>query len=277
MEKPQMIFYPQAESSNHITIYYCGWEQCSAGYQFGPAVRNHYLVHYVSRGQGSYQIKGKKEPVRAGQLFLIPPFEPATYQADEQHPWEYYWIGFDGGESQELLEQIGFGEGQYVMAAANPKAVTDCMYQMSSMYTQETPSRCMLTSLLYRLFDELMPARQKTDRNGYVASAIQYIYNNYAYPITIAEIARQVGINRSYLYNLFMEERGISPQQYLIHHRLSVACEMLKIGRYSVNEIAYSCGFSTPTHFYSLFKSRYGLSPLRYKKSYENQQKSPEK
>jgi len=268
LENTSLIFYTQNPASSQIFIHYCGWEQCSKGYSFGPAVRNHYLIHYVVHGCGTYLVNKQQYHVKAGQVFVIEPFVSTIYQADLENPWEYYWVGFYGGESSDLIKSTGFCSEQLVLNVLNPQQTQDCFCQMSDIFTQETPNRLMLLSLLYRFFAELsLSDSTKVDSHGYISNAIQYIYNNYAYPITVSEIAKQIGINRSYLYKLFMDQRGISPQQYLINHRLFVACEMLKTGRYSINEIAYSCGFNTPTHFYCIFKERYKLSPLKYKKS----------
>ena len=55
----------------------------------------------------------------------------------------------------------------------------------------------------------------------YFQKASEYIKNNYAYPIQITDVARYVGIDRSYLYRIFMEHENISPKQYLLKHRLN--------------------------------------------------------
>jgi len=210
-----------------------------------------------------------RHDVHAGQLFIIKPYVTATYQADAENPWEYYWVGFDGGESIDLVTDAGFSDTSPVITASNPIAVTDCLYQMSDIHTRDTPNRLMMISLLYRFFSELHIPEAVDEGHRYVSAAIQYIFNNYQYPISIAEIASRVGISRSHLYRLFIEKRGISPQQYLITHRMLSARDMLYDGRYSVNEIVYSCGFSTPSRFFKLFKERYGKSPLQYQKSLE--------
>ncbi len=50
-------------------------------------------------GHGVFHSGGKSYPVRAGQFFVIRPFEVTEYQADSQEPWEYIWIGFTAGMS----------------------------------------------------------------------------------------------------------------------------------------------------------------------------------
>ena len=56
------------------------------------------------------------------------------------------------------------------------------------------------------------PSESRTDiATLYFQKASEYIKNNYAYPIQISDVARYVGIDRSYLYRIFMEHENISP------------------------------------------------------------------
>ena len=67
------------------------------------------------------------------------------------------------------------------------------------------------------------PSESRTDiSNLYFQKASEYIRNNYAYPIQISDVAHYVGIDRSYLYRIFMEHENTSPKQYLLKHRLQM-------------------------------------------------------
>ena len=71
-----------------------GSERCAPSHAFGPAVRTHWLLHYVISGQGRFTREGETHPVHAGNIFVIPPYLETYYQADAQNPWHYVWIGF---------------------------------------------------------------------------------------------------------------------------------------------------------------------------------------
>jgi transcriptional regulator GlxA family with amidase domain len=49
--------------------------------------------------------------------------------------------------------------------------------------------------------------------------------------------------------------------------RIKKAEEMLRLGKYSIGEIAEKCGFVNAGHFSSLFKRHLGVSPSEYKKN----------
>ena len=56
--------------------------------RFGPARRDLYIVHYVTKGKGYYN----GNPVTEGQGFLVYPGMSEEYKPDTNDPWEYLWI-----------------------------------------------------------------------------------------------------------------------------------------------------------------------------------------
>ena len=71
-----------------------GHEKCESLHSYGPAMRFHWLLHFVVSGFGSFEIRGKKYKLSAGDIFVIPPNVETFYQADAENPWSYIWIGF---------------------------------------------------------------------------------------------------------------------------------------------------------------------------------------
>ena len=87
-----------------LNILSAGTQKCEPGYKYGPAVRNHYLIHYITNGKGILGFDNKEFAVNAGQAFLIEPGCVTYYEADRLNPWEYIWVGFDGSYVKGLLE-----------------------------------------------------------------------------------------------------------------------------------------------------------------------------
>ena len=91
-----------ASEQSSLTVYFCGKESCQPGHYFGPAVRPHYLIHVILEGKGIFQKSGVTYSLKKGDAFLIPPMESTYYQADQEDPWIYAWVGFDGKSCPEL-------------------------------------------------------------------------------------------------------------------------------------------------------------------------------
>ena len=89
--------YKQSYTDNvELSIFNCGHEYCQPGHTWGPGIRDHYLIHLVVAGKGTYQIGGASFALAEGDLFLAKPNQLITYAADRDDPWEYYWVGFNG-------------------------------------------------------------------------------------------------------------------------------------------------------------------------------------
>ena len=79
------------------------------------------------------------------------------------------------------------------------------------------------------------------------------------------DVAGYVGIDRTYLYRIFMEHAGISPVRYLLKVRMERACELLSKTELSVYEISLSTGYTDTSHFSGTFKKYFGESPTQYR------------
>lgn len=224
-----------------------GEEVCVPGHSFGPAVRNYTLIHYVLRGKGTLYARGGAYPVQAGQAFVILPEEVTTYTADNDDPWYYRWIGFDGALSERFsqlppvltLPEMLFGRIMYLSA-------------------QTSTAEYLLAGELFALYAHLFTDSQTG--SPHVRRVENYIRSNYMHPIQVEQIAEELSLNRRYLSRLFKEETGLSIQDYLIQTRLTEAEHLLLRGC-SVKEAAHLAGYEDVSNFSRMFKKRTGRAP----------------
>lgn len=131
----------------------------------------------------------------------------------------------------------------------------------------------LLFSCMYQeqLPAHLLPESGNASQTGtlqeiYFRQAVEYLEHNFSYPVKIEQLARQVGVSRTYLYKIFISHSGKSVQQYLLDLRLEAAMDMLKKTRRDITEIAYSCGFTDSPSFCRQFKKTTGRTPLQYRR-----------
>ena len=67
----------------------CGYHKCAPDHDYGPATRDHWLLHFVVSGKGEFETARGKHRLTAGDMFIIRPYEITYYKADTDHPWEY--------------------------------------------------------------------------------------------------------------------------------------------------------------------------------------------
>jgi AraC family transcriptional regulator of arabinose operon len=98
-----------------------------------------------------------------------------------------------------------------------------------------------------------------------VEHALEFIDHNYEKDIKVNDIASYIGIDRSYLTNIFKKSMNVSPQQYLVNYRLDKARNLLKTTSLPVNSIASQVGYPDPLSFSKVFKMYYQVSPKAYR------------
>ena len=252
-----------------LILYHCGQEQCKPYHFYGPAIRPHYLLHYILHGCGSYSVNGKTYNLKGGEAFLIYPGVTSIYTADEQDPWEYCWIGFDGYDVHSILQACGLSSTNHVCTDQSNGRLWNEFMKLIEYFNEKKENELTLLSQLYLCFSHLyLPAAASAKglHETHIEKALEYIHNNYTYDIKISDIANYLHIDRTYLYKLFMTHIEASPQHYLIMYRIDVAKRLLKETHLSVTEIAYSCGFRDASSFNKHFRAQMYMTPLQYKK-----------
>lgn len=257
-----------------LAVYFCGKENCEPGHAFGPAVRPHYLLHVILEGRGSYHKDGTAYDLRKGDAFLIPPMESSYYQADTENPWSYAWVGFDGKNCKELLSQTVFSDS-FVFLNKNPEntdRLLSCMETLVNSFQESHGNQLNPLGnffLLLSCMQTVSVCKKEDYSHQYFQKAREYIDNNYSYDIRISDIAHHIGIDRTYLYKVFMEQVNLSPKQYLLQHRIRAAAQMLCSSSYTITEIAFSCGFKDAPAFCNYFKKYIGSTPKSFRKNYK--------
>ena len=253
-----------------LSVYNTGYEQCDNGYIWGPALRDHYLIHYVVSGSGILRCNQQEYTIGAGMLFIIFPSQVASYQADARDPWQYNWVGFNGTDARRLVKLTGLSKDCPVLQCDDPETTSALLRGIADASDNTAAADAEMVGRLYLFLAHLMKSNRTRSvgdtHQTYVDNALRYIQYNYASDIGVADIARYVGISRSQLYRAFLQDFGVSPHNYLQTYRINEACSLLRDPAYSVAEVAGSVGFNDPLYFSRVFKSIKGVTPSDYQK-----------
>lgn len=112
------------------------------------------------------------------------------------------------------------------------------------------------------------PAATSKMSDYYIKEAINFIEQNFQNDISIEDVAAVCGINRSYLGRIFRTSTGRSPQEFLIHYRMTKAAELLKLTTLSIGDIGSAVGYENALHFSRAFKNVYGVSPRAWREQH---------
>lgn len=264
-----------------LGMYQYGYEQCEPGHSFGPATRNHYLFHYIISGTGTLMadnVKGETQTysIKSGQGFLIFPGQITTYYADQNLPWEYIWIEFDGLRVKEAIDLTDLSVDTPVYHSHSKDLREQLMNEMLYIIHHAKESPFHLIGHLYLFLDYLTRSAKSTKliqsskmSNYYIKEALNFIEQNFQNNITIEDIAAVCGINRSYFGKIFRNSIGRSPQEFLMNYRMVKATELLKLTSLSIAEIGAAVGYENQLHFSRAFKTIYGVSPREWRNQHK--------
>jgi AraC-like DNA-binding protein len=101
----------------------------------------------------------------------------------------------------------------------------------------------------------------KSWRQQMAQQAIAYMRAHLDEPIRLRDIARHVMLSSSYFSQIFREETGQSPIDYLIDHRMEHAKRLLRAGSANVTEAAGAVGYDSVSYFIRQFAARVGVTP----------------
>ncbi len=262
------VTYLFGESSfTDLTLYQFGREQCAPMLSCGPATHNHYLLHYVLKGKGTYSSSAGLSMLTAGQAFLIFPGEITVYTADETDPWEYVWLEFDGLKVEQFLTAAGFSHKATLYLPTSQEGsqrVKDLI--LSIVENHDNTLRVLGTA--YLLLDALIqssgssrPPKARTLQEFYVHEALMYIDRNYKEDMSVSQLAAWCGIDRSYFGKIFHDTILMTPQRYIIRYRINVACGLLRDTNKSIREIASDVGYPNQMNFARAFRKVMNMSP----------------
>ena len=94
------------------------------------------------------------------------------------------------------------------------------------------------------------------------AEQIEAVYADPEY--NVEKLSETLGLSRGYLHRKIKELTGTAPVEFLRTYRLNKATQLLRQNAYTVSEVAYRTGFSSPAYFSKCFKAVYGVTPTEY-------------
>ena len=212
----------------------------------------HELVYYID-GKGETTLGECVHAFSSHSLAVIP---PGVFH-DERHE-----------QDGELICLIFHSEEIWksgVRRLADDKILALLRGLLSETREQREGYEDMIRAYLDELCILLRRETGKNTRKKDLAYVIHYIKENCHEKLSLKECASYLNLGYDHFQHKFKAVTGLSPRQYLLSCRLSLAASLLQSTELSCTEIAYRAGFSTSAQMSSLFKREYGVTPLSHR------------
>ncbi|WP_160061836.1 AraC family transcriptional regulator [Psychromonas sp. L1A2] len=148
-----------------------------------------------------------------------------------------------------------------------------CLLQLLVKEIRQSPDDLLVTDACKNTIIALLQRHVRTDfsqklmqRNRINMSIIDnYIIQQIATKITVAQLAGCVFLGESQFHLLFKQQVGITPHQYILQMRFKFAKELLEDNSLTLASIASASGFANQSSFTHSFTKLQGTSPSKYR------------
>jgi len=237
-----------------------------------PILHPHAVLEYCLSGEGTLSIRGNTFHLSEGQCFAIFPNTPYLLTSLAPESWDSICIEFTGTQATTLLSSVGVSETSPLFSWREDPTIRKHFISLHDNSSwSDLGNRLGELSVLYGLFAGLAvldvdPLRRTPSARGGdpVTDAVNFIKKNYSTSLSVWELVAYANLNRSYFSTLFRKTTGLSPQAFLLHLRLALACKKLSSTPYSITSIANSVGYDAPA-FTQAFRRTLGISPSHYR------------
>ena len=132
-----------------------------------------------------------------------------------------------------------------------------------------------VTLLLSEIIPQLELVERTPSESNNLKRLLEYCGENFTKDLNLENLSKELYMNKYHISHLFNDVLGISLRKYINTMRIKLAEQLLAQNELSVNEVAYSVGFTTQRTFNRVFIEHRGITPSEFRQ--KKLQKAKEK
>jgi AraC family transcriptional regulator len=174
--------------------------------------------------------------------------------------------GMSRGARVEIRETINHRDGEFWSIGQQLAAQLLAPIPGSRLYAEALDTKLAL-QLLWGFSSlpgprDVSPERLTDARHRRV---LDYIHSSLGNEVTLSELAELAGLSPNYFLSSFRRATGKTPHRYLTEQRVAKACELLSNPQHSIVNVALAVGFSSQSHFTTVFRRFMKATPASYR------------
>lgn len=230
-----------------------------------------YQFMYTIRGEGVGDIEGAPFSAREHTVCIMPPDKSHGYQpANGCTFWEYRWIEFSGGMTNDLLKMFGLHGRSHIHDCSDAWAAVEEV--VTRLETGGNAALHEAAALFLRVLAIVeWNVRPERTRDPVVQqvdlAAKRFIADHVEDEISLDDVARAVRTSSHHLIRVFKRNNRVTPMAYLRQLRADRAKVLLSRGDLNIKQVGQRVGYPVLQHFSRMFRKETGQSPRAYIKT----------
>ena len=220
-------------------------------------------------GDVSFVVEDKIYPITTGSVIITKPNEYHHCILNKASKHKHICIFFSVSKNEKFFEMFFDREkGEKNLIQLSYEQVEEVDRKCSAFFNDDLSDLEKIhffLNIIDMLKETPKSSIEEYPKNQAVLLAISFINRYYSEKINVSDIAKAANVSVNTLERHFKAFLGTTPYNYLKNRRLIKAQELLQKGM-SVSAVCSKCGFPDYSHFISLFKQRFGITPYKYKK-----------
>ncbi len=222
---------------------------------------SHGLALHIS-GDKKYTFEGKNILYTGKNDIIFMP-EHSNYVVEAQCPGDCYAINFKIPDTV-FFEPFVLNIGDLVTDRFKS---AEKVFRLKSL-GYEMQCKANLYSIICSMLGEYEKKYVPKSTERIIEPAIEYIHKNYTTEnISVEYLANLCGISTTYLRNIFLKCKSVTPIKYINDLKISRAKELIVSDYYSIPKISELSGFGDESYFCRYFKKATGMTATEYRHS----------
>ena len=174
-------------------------------------------------------------------------------------------------EVSHRLEGIRNGADSYI---AKPFAMDELHVQIDNLINNVRRLRGKFSGALSQK-DKVDDIQVRGNNDALMARIVKVVNENLNDPsFNVQQLITEVGISRAQLHRKMKEITGVSTADFIRNLRLQQAERLIREHKVNITQIAYTVGFNNQSHFSTIFRKYYGMTPTEYAEKHQEEEGS---
>lgn len=221
------------------------------------------IALYTLKGNGRIYMKDHGVIDVIPETLLIIKWDHLNRYNCKSSKWNFWWFEFT------VSGPMHFPTHRLIDVPLQPDDSADFQDVFTSLRRQPFAQRALASvtfaKMLYRWIAHWQGSQQQGPYQQNIDNIIDRMYEKLATGWTITEMAEEANMSERNFRKTFRTITGQSPKTFYDNLRLAMAKERLRLGIYTIAEIAVQLGFSSPFHLSKAFKKHFGTSPSKFR------------